>query len=452
MLKPVPSPMQSHALRSIEGRLLGRVLCGCDPASVLGELAPSDFTLPGNRLLCDLLAKRWKAGAPVDSVTVGDALMEADPEGIIPKLGGWEGFLDMVSSSSADLKPESLAALAREAKRAGNGERTRGALASLEAALASGDFESARHARGALQVHLDEAERIEGRGAGPLFEDSSAVWQRALDGIEADLRAKDGPLGLAFGVRGVDALLRPGLRAGRLWVIGAGTGEGKTVLALQMALGAARRGLGVLYLSLEMTPEELFERAAAAETLVPAWKIQKRECLSAREKDALMEYRLPAGLLAPLVPGMKARQLPGLVKEARRRMESKGLSLALVVVDHLQMIESGDRPESRALEVKAAANLCKETALGARGGSPVAVLALSQLRRARDKARPESSDLKESGAIEEAADAVILLTRKRDQKEGWLLSAGEIYIGKHRGGKAHEKAPVTFNADRLRFE
>lgn len=452
MLKPVPSSLVCDSLRSAEGRLLGWVLSGLDPSPVLGEVAPSDFTMPGNRLLCGLLAKRWGAGAPVDSASVMDALMESDPEEIVPKLGGWDGFTEWTGALADTLKPDALAALVRLVKRAGNGERTRRALPAWDAALASGDFEAARHARGALQSHMDEAERLDGKGSGaPIFEEPAAVWGRALGQISDDMRAKDGPLGIRFGIPGLDSTLHPGMRPGRLWVIGAGTAEGKTCLALQAALRAARRGHGVLYLSLEMPPEELHERAAAMETAVEAWKIQKRQLSGTADQTALLGWEPPAALLAPLVPGLKARQIPGLVKEARRRLGAMGQRLALLVVDHLQLVQSGERPESRALEVKAAANLCKEIALGAGGGEPLAVLALSQLRRARDKARPDLGDLKESGGIEEAADVVLLLTRKRDG-EGMMLSAGEIFIGKNRGGAAHGKEPVTFDRDRLRFE
>jgi replicative DNA helicase len=187
------------------------------------------------------------------------------------------------------------------------------------------------------------------------------------------------------------------------------------------------------------------------ETTVPAYRIQRRELAWAADQEALVGWEPPTSFLAPLVPGMKAREIPGLVKDARQWFGAKGYSLALLVVDHLQLIPNGDRPESRALEVKAAANQCKETALGAGGGAPLAVLALSQLRRARDAKNPSPSDLKESGSIEEAADAVLLLARKRDCN-GRLLPEGEIYIGKNRGGLAHDVVAITFNPERLWFE
>jgi len=128
--------------------------------------------------------------------------MEADPEGIITKIGGWEGFNEWVGYPSDSLKPHALADLIRTVKRSGGAERTRRALATMESALASGDAGAVCRARGALQVHLTEMERLEAGGGTAILEDPYAVWQRTWDQLNDDIKAKGGPLGFGFGIGG----------------------------------------------------------------------------------------------------------------------------------------------------------------------------------------------------------------------------------------------------------
>lgn len=446
------APTLAHAERwGLEERLMGAVLAGGEPGRVLDRVMPADFSHPGQRALCAFLKERHTLSLPVDLPAVCDALMDSDPDNIIERLGGWEMLGGRSLIAAGTLKEETVDGYIRTVKRAALADLQLKAMRDLAQVIQAGDFKGQAIFRSLLQGLLDRVEGLEGsrKEAGEVvLETAPVTWDRALVGIEKDMAAKDGPLGLGFGIDALDELLRPGLRPGRFWVIGAGTGEGKTVLAFQLALATARQRGGVLYLSFEMAGEELLERAMAIETMLPWWKIQRRQ-FSEQDKRALLAWSPPDGLLLPLVAGRKAREIPRLVRRARKKLADMGLALSLVVVDHLQLVHSGEKVETRALEVKDAANLCKELALGGAGGDPLAVLALSQLRRAREATSPALMDLKESGGIEEAADAVLLLTRKREN--GRMTEDATLAVGKNRGGPVGRSTTLTFDGERARF-
>ncbi|MEW5765388.1 MAG: DnaB-like helicase C-terminal domain-containing protein [Acidobacteriota bacterium] len=438
---------------NLEARLQDRVLYGRDPAETLALLHASDFSHPGRRALWALLQRRNRAGLPVDSVAVLDTLQEEDPENILERLGGMGEIVGRIVADVVQAPDSAVEGWARTLRRASLGDRQRRLLQDLDRATAAGDFEGERIARGALEDLFGQIDALETAGpvgAAGVLEAPAEVWTRCLLEINRDMAAKSGPRGLGFGVSDLDEELRPGLRPGRLWVIGAGTGEGKTLLALQLALTAARAAVGCLYLSFEMTPEELLERAAVMEEAAPWWKVQRRT-LTESEGKGLLAWEPPDGLLIVNAAGVPARRIPRMIQKARGRLERAGRPLGLVVVDHLQLVQSGGRTETRALEVKEVANLCKQVALDGAGGGALAVLALSQLRRAREAERPDLRDLKESGGIEEAADTVLLLHRKR--AEGRMTDRAELRVAKNRGGRVGgEPLEIRLNTERARFE
>jgi replicative DNA helicase len=371
------------------------------------------------------------------------------------RLGGWAALSDMVGEHTVYLrKPEALTPCLRTLKRAALNDRTAHVARDLAEAIGAGDEERGRNLRGillGLAARAEALDRQQSATAGTLQEPVK-VWLDALNGIEGDLKKRDGARGLRFGIPSLDSALAPGLRAGRLCIIGAGTSEGKTVMALQMALATVRAGLGVLYASFEMLPEELLERAVSMETSLPAWRVQQRRFSRtdpAESLAVLTSWAPPPGLLIVMAAGLKAERIPGLVQDARRQLGFEH-PLSLVVVDHLQLVRSGGRVESRALELKAIADTCKALALDGAGDGPLAVLALSQLNRNRDRDKPDLANLKESGSLEEGADLVLLLARGRDP-EGHLTDFAKVRIAKYRAGRAGVTVPLTFDPDRLLF-
>ena len=214
----------------------------------------------------------------------------------------------------------------------------------------------------------------------------------------------------------LDRLLGP-MRPKQL-VIGAGRpGMGKTALALSYALGAAQAGHGVLFVSLEMSSHELAGRMAADMCFdgregIPFSNIrdgklsdnQKREICRARGMMEDMPFQVvDAGNLS-------IGRLNMLVRRHARRMAAKGHKLELIVVDYLQLLSPDTKGRSNYEAVSEVSRGLK--ALAKDHG--VAVFALAQLSREVEKRpdkRPQLSDLRDSGQIEQDADAVLFLLR-----------------------------------------
>jgi len=256
----------------------------------------------------------------------------------------------------------------------------------------------------------------------------------------------------------LDELLGP-MRPKQL-IIGAGRpGMGKTALALSYALGAAEAGHGVLYVSLEMGSTELAARMAAD------------LCFNGRHGVFYSNIRdgvLDAGQsMAVRKAQAKAHQLPfqivdagsltigrlnRLIRRHARRMEANGYKLELVVVDYLQLLS----PDSKGRSTYEAVSEISRGLKAMAKDNGVAIFALAQLSRSvenRPDKRPQLSDLRDSGQIEQDADAVLFLLRLEyylkqsepeegdDSRAGWEAkmeaAKGEIefILAKRRNGE-----------------
>ena len=243
----------------------------------------------------------------------------------------------------------------------------------------------------------------------------------------------DKSLGVTCGkIPSLDALL--GQMRPKQLVIGAGRpGMGKTALALSYALGAAQQGHGVLFVSLEMSSKELAARMAAdlcfeGDKRVPYNFIRDGELNQwqlNRIHDARAYMRqLPFNVVD--AGSLTTGRLNMLVRRHARRMAAKGHKLELVVVDYLQLL----RPDAKGMSAYEAVSEISRSLKALAKDQGVCVFALAQLSRSveqRPDKRPQLSDLRDSGQIEQDADAVIFLLRPEyylRQKE--LVSEAEI--------------------------
>lgn len=239
-------------------------------------------------------------------------------------------------------------------------------------------------------------------------------WQ-CIDELFASY--KDGRSGvLCRSIACVDELLGP-MRPKQL-VIGAGRpGMGKTAFALSYALGAAQAGHGVLFVSLEMSSTELAARMVAdlcfdggegvpfnciRDGELNQW--QQRRMAEASSRMRGLPFRvIDAGSLT-------VGRLNMLIRRHARRMEADGFKLELVVVDYLQLLSPDGRGKSTYEAVSEVSRALKAMAKD----NDLSILALAQLSRSveqRADKRPQLSDLRDSGQIEQDADAVLFLLR-----------------------------------------
>ncbi len=243
-------------------------------------------------------------------------------------------------------------------------------------------------------------------GAGDLLADIHSVKQG------------DAPEIPTSGFIDIDRTLGGGLRPGRLIVLAGRPGMGKTVLLCAMARRAARKGFGVDIYSLEIDRKELTARMMANSLGSTTFPLDYRDILTGRVESTdvprLRELgdkfrELPLSIDA--TPSLKIGQIESRAKRTAMRLEKAGKKLRVVFIDYLGLIGASDRYKGRKVDEMG------EMVLGAKNMAKrldVCVVLLAQLNRsveARDNKHPLMSDLRDSGNIEEHADAVGLLYR-----------------------------------------
>jgi replicative DNA helicase len=244
----------------------------------------------------------------------------------------------------------------------------------------------------------------------------------AVHHAEKAFTTPGGVSGLPTGLRDLDNKTG-GLHPSDLLIIAGRPGMGKTALATKIAFGAAKSVLraaqeadpnavpkgGVALFSLEMSADQLATRLLAEESRISGDRIRRGE-ISQRDFDRFLEVSRELASLPLHIDDTPAISISALRTRCRRLQRTKGLDL--IVVDYLQLMRpaAGTRTESRVLEISMITQglkaLAKELS--------VPVIALSQLSRAvesREDKRPQLSDLRESGSIEQDADVVMFVYR-----------------------------------------
>ncbi|WCT75020.1 DnaB-like helicase C-terminal domain-containing protein [Sphingomonas naphthae] len=243
----------------------------------------------------------------------------------------------------------------------------------------------------------------------------------------------------------IDDLAGP-LRPGQMVIVAGRPGMAKTATAVSYAIGAARAGHGTLFVSLEMSAKELGARIGsdlcfdvAQGTGVPFEVIRDRRpsvSQTLRIREARVSFSdMPLQIVDR--GGCKMATLETMIRRHKRKMAAAGRKLELVIVDYLQLL-SPDQPMRSSYE--AVSEISKRIKQAAKSQG-VAIMALAQLSRSveqRPDRRPQLSDLRDSGQIEQDADTVIFLyreayyTKKEEPKRGtsewydWSVKYAEI--------------------------
>ena len=241
---------------------------------------------------------------------------------------------------------------------------------------------------------------------------------------EESSQQREGFSGIRTGFQDLDNLMG-GLRKSELILVGARPGEGKTSLALNIALAAGHAGKRVLIFSLEMPRRQIAARLLFSQAEVDARQLLRPGLLSERDRR-LIQNTLP--LVARMPIYVDDSNVTPVELRSKARQLSREHGLDLIVIDYLQLMRGSEpgsrRFENRNLEI---AEISRSFKLLAKE-LDVPILALSQLSRAPEQrtgawAAPRLSDLRESGALEQDADIVIFIHREWKKKQE---GAGEI--------------------------
>ena len=259
---------------------------------------------------------------------------------------------------------------------------------------------------------------------------------------EESARHREGFSGIRTGFDDLDNVMG-GLRESDLILVGARPGEGKTSLALNIALTAGRAGKRVLIFSLEMPRRQIATRLLFSHAEVDTWQLSRPGMLNERDRR-LIQNTLPVVARMPIYVDDSNVTPVELRSKARQVKREHGLDL--VVIDYLQLMRASEpgsrRFENRNLEI---AEISRSFKLLAKE-LEVPILALSQLSRAPEQragalTEPRLSDLRESGALEQDADIVIFIHRELKKKQNGAAGAEapsppvrRVIVAKNRNG------------------
>lgn len=404
-----------------ERALLGAVLLTSDTLDVTSEvLSSADFYDPRHSTIYAAMVAAWSQDQPTDPVVLARALDEA---GDLQRVGG----VPYLHSLVADVPT---------AANAGHYARIVADWAARRRVLES----AIRAARLAQDLGMDVSAVVD--EAQKSIHDATA-GRRATGGllklsdyIDDDLEhlqaVADGrvPRGLSSGIGSLDKLLG-GFQPGQLVIPAARPGGGKSVAALGFAKACARRGRPALVYPMEMSKREVNWRILSdlAEVNLDAFT---RGNLTSYEWGKVKQARKTLGSW-PLYVDDTCHNVTEMRAAARRFKQRHG-DIGLIVVDYIQRLRGTVKAERRDLEVGRFANELKTLAREL-GCTVIAPCQLNRGNEARQDKRPQLSDLRDSGELEQEADIVILIHREDYyDKETERAGEADFIVAKHRNG------------------
>ncbi len=420
-LERVP-PQDLEAEKSLLGSIILERNVMPDVLQVLGPSGKERFYRNDHRALYDVLVTMYDTSQPIDTVTLKEELQR---RGLLEETGGVDYIVELVESVPSAANAEHYArivrdkALLRELIRAG-GEMME---------LAYGHAEPARDI-------LDEAERLIFDVAGQRVSTRVDQLRDLLKEVYESLSTGDGDYvsGLATGFYQLDELTS-GLQDGEMIVLAARPSMGKTALGLNIAEHiAVQEGKPVAFFSMEQSAMQVAQRILCGRAALDSQRLRKRQLTEndIHHLGMVCEELRDAQLLIDDTAGMTPLELRSKVRRLNHEHE-----LGAVFIDYLQLMYLGKRADSRQQEVSEISRGIK--ALARELNIPIVVIAqLNRAAEGRTGNRPRMSDLRESGAIEQDADVILLLHREdyynQDKPEYEPTNTAEVIIAKQRNG------------------
>lgn len=376
-----------------EQALIGSVLIAPECLEEAAGLAgPADFSVEVNGGIFSAALSLLAEGARVDAVTILTRCRARGMDGDGKLAGYFRELMDLTPTAA------NAGEYARLVKNAATLRAVRGVGLSLAQDAGDG-ADAAAVVSGAMEA----LERLGDGARGAALLTPEAQVRRFLDyrdEIERD------PLAAVVrtGYGSLDALLGGGMMREGLYIIGARPGMGKTTFALNLAENISRSG-EVLFVSLEMSDRQIMGRRLAREARLRSDKLMMQRLTDEEEAQLMAASRavLARRIVIPDVPGATVGEIALWARSLKQ--------LRAVVVDYIGLITPDKKRPGRYDEMTDVSGALKRMARSLR----VPVIALSQLNRAneaRQNKRPQLSDLRDTGAIEQDADAVIFLHRE----------------------------------------
>ena len=409
-----------HNLEAEESVIGAMMLSSEAIADVVELLQPEDFYRGAHARIYEALRGIYARGEPVDLITAVEVLKR---QGILDEVGGPLYLRDLVDQVPT---PASAGHYARIVAQTALLRRLIGAAADVMEMAYSAPQDPERVADEAEQRIYDVARRED--------KDEVAILRDLVDQAMLDLESiqnRDSAYtGLASGFRDLDDLMS-GLQPGNLLIIAARPGIGKSSLATNIARNVSVDGHPVALFSLEMSRFEIGMRLLCAEARVPWDRIRNKRVGPTDWTNVVHAAEVLHDAPLHIVDAGNVNIVD--IRAKARRMRTGRTGLDLIIVDYLQLMTSPNtrRPDNRQQEV---AEISRSLKLLAKE-LHIPVIALSQLNRnpeSRADKRPQLSDLRESGSLEQDSDVVMFI--HRDDADPERKREAELIVAKHRNG------------------
>jgi replicative DNA helicase len=432
-LDPRVPPQNTEAEESVLGSMMLSPEAIADAVEVL---QPADFYRSANGRIFETLRSIYARGEPVDIVTAVESLKRAS---LLDDIGGPLYLRDLVDQVPTPAAAGHYAKIVYE-------------TALLRRLIsASADIMEMAYAQPEdPQIVADQAEQRIYDVARRDDKDEVALLHDLVDSAMLDLEAiqnrESAFTGIPTGFRDLDALTS-GLQPGNLIIIAARPGIGKSSLALNVADHVAvRERQSVALFSLEMSRSEIGMRLLCTKAGVSWDTIRNRRVSPTNWTSIVQAAELLHDAPMHVIDSGNVNIVD--IRAKARRLRARQGGLSLIIVDYLQLMTHHRRLDNRQQEV---AEISRSLKLLAKEMS-LPVIALSQLNRnpeTRADKKPQLSDLRESGSLEQDADLVMLL--HRDDSNPEKKRETDLILAKHRNGPTGS-IPLTFRPDLTKFE
>jgi replicative DNA helicase len=425
-----------------EESVLGSILI--DPEAIIKVsdlLAPGDFYSGSNGKIYEAMLTLSTRHQPIDMITISANLAENE---LLEQVGGNARIAELTTRVPSASNILEYAQIVKK-------------KATLRKMILAGDkisgfgFQENEVIEGLLEKAEKEVFSISQVFLKDKFVPIREILSERFDKFAEAHMSEESDLasGVKLGFRKLDSLLS-GFQPSDLAILAARPSMGKTAFALSIALNAAlkeQKTVGIF--SLEMSKEQLVDRMFASRLAVDSWKLQKGKLEDADfQRMGIVMDELSS---APIyIDDSIDSSIPELRAKTRRLQMEHGLDF--VIIDYLQLMSTGNNSfaGNRVQEISEISRSIKALARELH----VPILALSQLSRAvemRTPKIPQLADLRESGAIEQDADVVLMMYREDYYEEDTdREGVTDIFIRKHRNGPIGH-VELMFDKSRMRF-
>jgi replicative DNA helicase len=429
-----------HYNKQMERAILGACLIEKSAITRLyGLVEPEHFYEDANKFICERLFEMWRSGVPIDTLMVAQTINHTEWAKISPDPIAW--YLTVLINnvaSSAHLEAHSLILRQLFANRA-----------TLMIKMGIDVNQDG------LEALMTLKSQIEGVFKFNTSDDWVGIDEVLISGLVAhmdEVKGKD-VLGVRSGFPTLDKI-SSGFQAGQLIVIGARPSVGKSAFAGKIANEAAKQGNAVGIITLEMPNEQLGARLVSLESDIEFWRIWRNKL----NEDQYAKVMRDMGNMAQLKISFSDHSgvsMSGIRAKAEKLKARNGLDM--LIIDYLQLVDpDNSKGSNREREVAKMSLGFKRMAMELE----IPVILLAQLNRGSETGggdkKPRLHNLRESGAIEQDADIVIMLHRDKLEEQD-LKSKGSfgpydasLIVEKNRNGACGE-IPIKFDDAKMKF-